>query len=213
MLTVRNLTRQALGQQMLGPLDLDLEAGRPVVLGGPSGAGKSLLLRAIADLDPNKGEISLAGRSRQSMSAPEWRRKVTYLAAEPGWWAERVGDHFEGPSLDAAGKLLPRLGFAAETLNWPITGLSTGERQRLALIRLLVLAPAVMLLDEPTSALDEENRLRVEELIGERCAAGASALIVSHDGKQAARLKARRLSLLGGIIQEGGHADCPGDGP
>ncbi len=190
---------------MLGPIDLDLEPGRPVVLGGPSGAGKSLLLRAIADLAPNEGEVSLKGRSRQSVSAPEWRRKVTYLAAEPGWWAERVGDHFADAHLDAAGKLLPRLGFAGETMNWPIMGLSTGERQRLALARLLVLTPAVMLLDEPTSALDEENRLRVEELIGERCAAGASALIVSHDGEQAARLKARRLNLLGGIVQESDH--------
>ena len=205
MLTVRNLTRQVPGRQILGPIDLDLEPGRPVILGGPSGAGKSLLLRAIADLDPNEGEVSLGGASRRSVSAPEWRRKVTYLAAEPGWWAKRVGDHFAAAHLDAAGKLLPRLGFGLETIDWPVGGLSTGERQRLALVRLLVLAPAVMLLDEPTSALDEENRLRVEELIGERCAAGAAALIVSHDGEQAVRLGARRLNLQGGIIQEGGH--------
>ncbi len=203
MLTVRNLTRQVLGRQMFGPIDLDLEPGRPVVLGGPSGAGKSLLLRAIADLDPNEGEVSLEGASRQSMSAPEWRRKVTYLAAEPGWWAERVGDHFAVAHLAAAGELLRRLGFGIETFEWPVAGLSTGERQRLALARLLVLAPAVMLLDEPTSALDEENRLRVEELIGERCAAGAAAMIVSHDGEQAARLGARRLTLQGGDLQGG----------
>jgi len=203
MLTVRNLTRQGLGQQGLGPIDLDVEAGTPVVLGGPSGAGKSLLLRAIADLDPNDGEVSLNGTSRHAMSAPEWRRQVTYLAAEPGWWAERVGEHFRDTDLDAARTFLPRLGFEAETLDWPVSGTSTGERQRLSLIRALVQDPAVMLLDEPTSALDAENKLRVEELIAERCANGAAALIVSHDGEQAARFKAKRLSLLGGIIQEG----------
>ena len=66
MLTVRNLTRQG-----IGPIDLDLEPGLPVVLGGPSGAGKSLLLRAIADLDPNEGEVSLGGVSRQSVRSEE----------------------------------------------------------------------------------------------------------------------------------------------
>jgi len=196
MLTVRNLTRDG-----LGPIDLDLEVGAPVVLSGPSGAGKSLLLRAIADLDPNQGDVTLNGRSRHAMSAPEWRRRVTYLAAEPGWWEERVGEHFRESDIDAARTLLARLGLAAEVMGWRLAGLSTGERQRLSLIRVLVQKPEVMLLDEPTSALDADNRARVEELIRERCRAGVAALVVSHDGGQVERLGARRLSLLNGEIQ------------
>ena len=61
---------------------------------GPSGAGKTLLLRAIADLDPNQGLVSLEGRDRSTIPGPEWRRLVGYVPAEPGWWAETVGEHF-----------------------------------------------------------------------------------------------------------------------
>ena len=53
---------------------------------GPSGSGKSLFLRALADLDPNEGDLRLDGESREAMSGPQWRRRVTYVAGESGWW-------------------------------------------------------------------------------------------------------------------------------
>ena len=85
MLSVTDLTRLE-----LGPLSFSVEAGECLALRGPSGAGKSLLLRAIADLDPNEGRVSLDGESREDMPAPDWRRRVAYLAAEAGWWADTV---------------------------------------------------------------------------------------------------------------------------
>jgi len=60
----------------------------------PSGAGKSLLLRAIADLDPNEGTVKLDGMLREAVPAPHWRSQVTYVAAEPGWWGDTVQEHF-----------------------------------------------------------------------------------------------------------------------
>jgi phosphate-transporting ATPase len=66
MLSVTDLTR--LG---LGPFTFTVESGECVALRGPSGAGKSLLLRAIADLDPNDGRASLDGESREAMPAPD----------------------------------------------------------------------------------------------------------------------------------------------
>ena len=198
MLRIRGLTRAG-----LGPVDLDLEAGACAALAGPSGAGKSLLLRAISDLDPNDGQVSLDGTSRSSMPAPEWRRKVGYLAAESGWWEDTVGLHF----LDAEGvaPLLSGLGLDPEALGWPIERLSTGEKQRLALARLLELDPRVLLLDEPTAALDPDSRAAVEKLIGERLAGGAAVLIVTHDKDQAGRLASRRLTMAGGRLQEAGR--------
>ena len=89
MLSIRGLTRPG-----LAPVDLDLAAGECVAVLGPSGAGKTLLLRAIADLDPNRGEAILGGEARSDMSGPAWRRRVGYLAAESGWWADGVGAHF-----------------------------------------------------------------------------------------------------------------------
>ena len=128
MLEVRALSRPG-----LAPVDLDLAAGEALALLGPSGSGKTLLLRAIADLDPNQGRVALDGEDREAMPAPTWRRRVTYLSAEPGWWAERAGEHF--PDAEGAKALLPPLGLPEDIMARPIAELSTGERHRLALVR------------------------------------------------------------------------------
>src|SRR5215467_12741386 len=72
----------------------ELHAGECVALQGASGVGKSLLLRAIADLDPNEGFVELHGMPRETTPAPVWRKHVTYVAAESGWWADTVQEHF-----------------------------------------------------------------------------------------------------------------------
>ena len=200
MLEVRKLARPDLGPPGLGPLSFDLASGECLAVRGPSGSGKSLLLRAIADLDPNLGELTLEGRSRGAMSAPQWRRQVIYLAAEPGWWADRVGDHFE--DWDRAAELVTALGLPAECRDWPVARLSTGERQRLALIRALVLAPKVLLLDEPTSGLDPDAGGAVETLVERHLAAGGGVLWVTHDATQAARVARRALVIEAGQVTE-----------
>jgi ABC-type iron transport system FetAB ATPase subunit len=183
----------------LGPLSLRVGAGECVALTGASGTGKSMLLRAIADLDPNEGEVRLEGKRRETFSGHRWRRRVALLPAEPAWWAERVGEHFVTPPL----ALLQALGFAAEVLEWQVEHCSTGERQRLALARLLENRPRVVLLDEPTASLDSTNVRRVEELLAEYCANEAAALVwVSHDQEQLRRVATHRYHLADGSLQE-----------
>ena len=80
----------ALRRDRFGPFDLALAPGEACAVTGPSGAGKSVFLRMIADLDPSEGRVSLDGIDREAVPAPTWRRRVTYLAAEAGWWAETV---------------------------------------------------------------------------------------------------------------------------
>jgi ABC-type iron transport system FetAB ATPase subunit len=194
-LRLRGLTARG-----LDPVDLDVADGECVAVMGPSGSGKSLLLRAIADLDPSEGEAAIDGRDRTAMSGPDWRRQVGYLAAVPGWWADRVGTHFA--DKDAARPLVEALGFKVEAFDWPVSRLSTGEGQRLALARLLVGAPSVLLLDEPTGAVDEAARKSVETIIKDRLAHGAAIIVVTHDPDQAARLASRRLTLDDGAVRE-----------
>lgn len=187
---------RALNRSGLAPVDLDLAAGEALALLGPSGSGKTLLLRAIADLDPNEGHVSLGGESREAMTAPDWRRRVTYLAAEPGWWAERAGEHF--PEPESAMALLPGLRLPEKIMTRPIAELSTGERHRLALARVLVQSPQVLLLDEPTSGLDQETAHAVETLLRTRLNAGTAVLFSTHDEELAERLGNHKLRMRGG---------------
>jgi ABC-type iron transport system FetAB ATPase subunit len=194
-----------------------------VALSGPSGCGKTLLLRALADLDPAEGAVHLDGTDRNEMSPPEWRRQVGWLPAESAWWFDVVGDHFEGFRPEALGfrdqafpnigkndvtaprstvpqrscfQTLEKLGFETDVLEWRVDRLSTGERQRLALFRLLLNEPKVLLLDEPTAALDVSNVWKVEEVISNvRKTTGAAVVWVSHNPEQIARVADRHLEL------------------
>jgi phosphate-transporting ATPase len=193
MLTVRALKRLHIS------VSFDLQDGECVALQGPSGVGKTLLLRSIGDLDPNEGTVKLDGTLRESMPAPAWRKRVTYLAAEPGWWSDTVQDHFSG--WDNALPLIARLGLPPSCGSWLVQRLSTGERQRLGLVRALMLRSRVLLLDEPTSALDSASTAAVESLIAERISNGTSVVWSTHDDTQARRVGSRVLvmSADGGI--------------
>ncbi len=194
------LLLRELRSPLAGPFNLSIANGECVAISGPSGAGKSLLLRMIADLDPNEGEVWLDGRERRSWSAPAWRRQAVYAAAEPGWWSERVSEHFTPTTAEAARALLPCLNLPPAMMEGALSRLSTGERQRLALVRALVLDSPVLLLDEPTGALDQDATSRVEDALRARLACGTAILMVTHSAEQAARLGRQRLRMAEGRL-------------
>lgn len=190
------LVVRGLKSDLAGPFDFQVAAGGCAVISGPSGSGKSLFLRMIADLDPNDGKVSLNGTDRQSMDGPRWRRTAPYVPAEAGWWLDNVIDHFAPANRDEARKLAADFGLVEGQFDALVARLSTGERQRLAIIRALVLNSAALLLDEPTSALDTEDAMRVETALQARLHAGCVIVMVSHDAGQAARLKAEPYRMV-----------------
>ena len=195
----QGLRLSALTTLHLGPIEWQIGRNECVSLSGASGSGKSLLLRALADLDPHGGEVSLDGHSAASMPGHLWRRRVGLLPAEPFWWAERVGEHFDRPEavpLDA-------LGLVPGALDWEVARCSTGERQRLALARLLQNAPEVLLLDEPTAALDPQSVERMEALLETyRREHHAVVIWVSHDAAQRQRVAQRHYAIVGNSLSE-----------
>ena len=193
MLTIRNLRARHVAVDAL-----DLQDGECFAVMGPSGSGKSLMLRAVADLDPTEGEVAVDGRERMSMTGPEWRRQVMYVGPESGWWEDRVAAHFEDP--DSVVGVLQRLGFRPETLNWPVSRLSTGERQRLAIARAFDRGPRVLLMDEPTGALDQQSTAMVEGVIHDFLMDGGIVLMATHEKAQATRLGTRSAMMADGRL-------------
>lgn len=193
------LRAEELRTPVSGPITFTVPPGACACITGPSGSGKTLILRALADLDPHEGRVYLDDVESRDMPAPAWRRAVGMLPAESPWWRDTVGEHF---ASDGRG-LLQRLGFEEDVLAWTVSRLSTGERQRLALARLLEHSPRALLLDEPTANLDAENTARVESVVAAyRREHDAPVVWIGHEPGQILRVADRRYELAGGGLRE-----------
>ncbi len=161
-------------------------------MSGPSGTGKSLLLRAIADLIPHQGHVCLGEQACTQVSPEAWRHDVSLLPAESQWWYDTIGEHFD----DFDSELFATLGFDKSVLTWEVSRCSTGERQRLAMIRMLQQQPRALLLDEPTASVDAANTERMENIIScYQQRHDIPVLWVSHQHDQIHRIASRHVIL------------------
>ncbi len=178
---------------------LELKPGDIAVITGSSGSGKTRLLRAVADLDAHSGDVWLEGRHYLSVNPCEWRRLVGFLPTESHWWRKDPNGHFDSPPER---EQLERLKLEPALMSRPIDQLSSGERQRLALLRLLANAPRVLLLDEPTGSLDGDSAARVESEVKHYLKSNqAAALWVSHDEAQRKRLASQHFVMTSGKLE------------
>lgn len=195
------LRLEQLACDRLNPVDLIVDAGQCVCISGASGSGKSTLLRAIADLDPHQGKVWFENQEQSTVPAPLWRSWVGMLAAESLWWFDDVRPHF----VEIEQAWFEMLGFDQSVLSWQVSRLSSGERQRLALLRLLCHRPKALLLDEPSANLDADNSRRMEDLILHyRQQHDAPVLWISHDVEQVKRVAQRYYRIESGslVLQE-----------
>ena len=178
---------------------------------GPNGAGKSTLLRICALLEqPDHGRVLYRDKSHEVQRDIELRRRITLVLPRAGIFNASVfrnvvyGLKVRGVDKKKAARraheALDTVGLSALCRQNALT-ISSGETQRLALARAMVLAPEVLFLDEPTSSVDEENTAIIEGLIKDMRAAGSPTVIfTTHDSAQARRLADEIIRMKNGAI-------------
>ena len=193
MISARGLGRRFGSKRVLRDLDLDVRAGELLLVTGPNGSGKSTLLALMAGLlAPTEGEIEV--------DLP--RGRIGYLAHESLVYKELTalenldlyGRLYHVPERrETIGALLERFGLW-EARHQRVGAFSRGMQQRLALCRVLLHGPELLLLDEPYSGLDASARTLVDDVLAE--AAGSKTLVVaSHEPEHVRPLATQSLAL------------------
>ncbi|MFO1059415.1 MAG: ATP-binding cassette domain-containing protein [Dongiaceae bacterium] len=205
-LSIADLTFEAGGRRLLGPLTCVLAAGPRSIVLGPNGAGKSLLLRLCHGLlEPTAGAV------RWRVPAAAARRRPAMVFQRPVLLRRSVAENVAyalrlrgGRARDRAARVAAALaatGLAA-LAGQPARALSGGEQQRLALARAWAVEPEVLFLDEPTASLDPSSARAVEGIVDAIHRAGTKVVMTTHDLALARRLADEILFLHRGRLLE-----------
>jgi iron(III) transport system ATP-binding protein len=227
---VRGLTVRYGERVAVDGVDLAVPAGGVTALLGPSGCGKTSLLRAIAGFEvPAAGEVAIAGRvvAGPGCWVPPERRRVAMVFQEGAlfphltvrgnvlyglprrrWFGGGRRGEAERSRAERARAALELVGMADLAERYP-DQLSGGQQQRVALARALAPEPSLVLLDEPFASLDATLRQRVRaEVRAILEAAGATAVLVTHDQEEALSVADTVAVMAGGRILQVGSPEA-----
>ncbi len=202
----QGIARRFGARWVLRGVTLQVSPGEVVGLLGANGSGKSTLLRILATLlSPSAGDATVGGADIKN-DPDGVRNQIGYLAHAAGLYddlsarenlvfaAEMHG--LQSPNLDAA---LDRVGLS-HVADERVRGFSAGMQRRLALARLVLGRPRVLLLDEPYSNLDTAGIALMNELIGESVRGGGAALVVLHELAPAIDILDRTIAIRDGRV-------------
>ncbi len=214
------------GSNVLSEVDVTVAPGQMVALVGPSGAGKTTLTSLVARLyDPTAGTVRIGGVDLRSASLDSLRHTVGVVTQEAHMFNDSIRANllYAAPDADEADleqalrrariwDLVDRLPDGLDT----VVGdrghrLSGGEKQRLAIARLLLKSPAVVVLDEATAHLDSESEVAVQRALDEALE-GRTCLVIAH--RLSTIRNADRIVVLDGgqVVQTGTHEELMAQG-
>ena len=193
--------RDPAGRPVVDALDLLLEPGAQLAILGASGIGKSTVLEAIAGLRTFAGEIRLDGRLLGEIAEPDLRDRLAMLGQRPRLFAGSIADNIRLGRRDADHAAVRRAAQQARVVDFADAlpqglatqlgedglGLSGGEIQRIALARIYLRNPGLVLLDEPTAHLDSATEALVLDGLAE-FARRRTLLVATHSHALAARM-------------------------
>ena len=155
--------------------DLQINEGEITCIVGRSGGGKSTFLRLLNNMvSSDKGKILFKEKEIEDYNPINLRREVSMMPQNPVIFSGSIRDNFDitlnyndeyAMADEKYEKILRKVGLADHNLDEDADKLSGGEKQRLALARILILDPDILLLDEPSSALDEETERLIIEMV------------------------------------------------
>ncbi len=202
---IRDMKVRFGGRCVLDIPDLALTSGRIAILGG-NGAGKSTLLRTLTGFTAYEGSVEFDGR-------PSLQDGLFYLPQKPYMFRGTVQSNMlitvqnSVENVKLCEKWLIRTGLAHLSAS-SAQSLSGGEAARLALARIMIANPRLLLLDEPFAALDTSGRFTIEALLGDCCRNdGMEMIFITHNPAQALRLAEYVYVLHDGCVVEYGRAD------
>jgi heme exporter protein A len=200
----RDIARRFGSKWVLRGVSAQVRSGEIVALMGGNGSGKTTLLRILSTLlKPSAGGATVYGKD-VVRDADTVRGLVNYLSHTPGLYEDLTAREnlafaarmsgLEAPDLSA---LLNRVGLSG-VANQRVRGFSSGMQRRLALARLFLRPPKLLLLDEPYNNLDSGGAKLVNEVLREAKAGGAAAIIVLHETAPADDILDRTITLENG---------------
>lgn len=207
--------------QVLSGVSFHAEPGRMVALVGPSGAGKSTLTHLVSRLyDPTEGRVRVGGLDLREVTEDSLHSAVGVVTQDAQLFHDTVGANLryarpeatdaelvEALRMARLGSLLERLPQGLDTMvgdrGYRLSG---GEKQRLAIARLLLKAPSVVILDEATAHLDSESEAAVQEALAVALE-GRTSLVIAH--RLATVREADQILVLedGRILERGSHEE------
>jgi ATP-binding cassette subfamily B protein len=207
-------------RDVLVDVDLSIAPGETLALVGASGQGKSTLANLIPRLyDVTEGAVLIDGRDARDVTLRSLRASIGVVPQDPHLFHESIGDNLRYARPDAnldelraacaAARILPVIEALPDGFDTVVGErgyrLSGGEKQRLAIARLLLKNPAIVILDEATSHLDNDNEAHVQASI-ETALDGRTAIVIAH--RLSTVRSADRIAVLsGGRIAELGTHD------